>query len=229
MTSITLPGRQFATAWLNVSLASGADDGAPALFRTVYVEMFDDAVQLVATDTFLLLTSAVAVDDDTDLLPELDEAPELAATAIDYDGRMRALMTWLHKDAVRAEKNDHPGPEVTLTVKTAEPDPMAPATLGTEVDRKVLVVQTLRERLTLDIYEGSFPHWRNVFKDRPKTGVAVPAISFSAENLARLGKTKDAVSQALEMTFAGDPMKPVGLLVRCDPVLQGVVIPVRAL
>lgn len=226
-TTVTLPGRAFATAWLNTSLAASKDAGRPQLYLSVLVELFHDAraAQLVATDSYLLLTSLVE-DPDVDLAPiGLDEVPDESVVAIDYDGRMSALMKFVLKDAIRAEKAKHDPPTVKLTVKSAETAGVP--TLAPELDRRVLVVETDRERLSLDVYDGTYPDWRkNLVAAAAAELLPSDSIAFSADILARLGQLKETAANPVEFTLSG-PRKPVGVIVRCEPLVQGIAMPAR--
>lgn len=88
-TTIELPARPFAAAWLNVARAAADDPDRPQLYRAVIVELIDDhSVRLVSTDSFMLLRSHVRLDhDQPNWLGHVtdDEHPYRTITALDWD------------------------------------------------------------------------------------------------------------------------------------------------
>lgn len=198
-TPITLPGLGLATAWLNTSLATCEDDSRPVLYRTTLVEIYRTGVQLVATDSFMLLGAYTPTStDDLTPPPGLDEKPDATYIVQDPDKRARALMAFVMTEAKAAEKEMRPF-DVTLGVGSVEA-PEVP-TLDPTLDREGFTLETDSERLTLPIYAGEFPNWRALLAR--DTGDPTAAIDLSPTLLGRLGKLKGAPG-AVRMDFDGN-------------------------
>jgi len=222
---MTLPAREFACGWLNTAVASGTDRGRPQLHGTVLVESFgNEAVQLVAADGSMLLSTtvgSVASDPSGVGLPSLDEAPDESRVVIDTDGRMKALMGFVLRDAKAAEKEGDEPPPLTVEVRSGE-TPGIP-TLSPDLDRQVMVVTTERERLELPLYEGGFIAWRPLLAGHEPAPTEV--VAFAAPLLARLGKLRDTQSY-VSFTLAG-PDGAAVFTVEAEPLLRGVLMPVH--
>lgn len=222
---LTLPGRGFATAWLNAWLSTAEDDERPVLYRTIAVEVFRRAVQLVATDSYTIIGSAVpCTGRDGDDLPTLDELPAETVVAMDHDSRAPTLMRWLLADCKAAAKAKLDEPTVHLAVRSAETDDTP--TLDPEMDRRQLVITTNRESVTLDVFDGEYPPWRPLLLDHVPDPTAT--VSLAPYLLARLGKLRVDDSTPVALTFSG----PLGIaLVDVDcitsPQVFGGVMPVR--
>jgi hypothetical protein len=220
---MTLPARELASGWLNASLAAGSDSARPQTYRTMLVEVFDEGVQLVASDGAMLLTTPVAtISDPGGLnLPSADQVPDESFIVMDLDGRMRNLMRWVLKDAKAAEKEGREAVPVSVEVRSGERS-SAP-TLSPDLDRKIMVVTTERERLDLELYEGVFLAWRPLFAGH----VAKPTetVAFAPTLLARLGRLRD-VENAVEFQLGG-PDGGAKFGIDCDPPIEGLLMPVR--
>lgn len=219
---VTAPGLALANAWLNVALASSDDENRPILWRSVLVETFKTGLQLIATDSYLLLGCYVPFPrHDLTPPPGLDEKPNETVIAVDPAGRMTSLMRHVHKEAVKAEEagEDY---EVRLAARSIEST--ATPTLDPSLDRLRFTVQTDDERLSLPIYEAEYPNWRSLVA-KPNT-VATEDVALSIDILARLGRIRGA--SHLQFTFDG----PLGLTRIETPgsesYLFGGLIPVRA-
>lgn len=196
---LSIPGGALAPAWLNAWLATSDDDSRPILYRTMLVEVYKTGVQLVSTDSFMLLTSfAPTIVDDLVPPPSLDEAPVASYIVQDTDRRAIALMRYVLAEAKSAEKEARPF-DVTLSVATVE-DPSVP-TLDPTLDRSGFVIATDSERLALPIYQGDYPNWRNLIA-QAKTN-ATEHIALSPMLLGRLGKLKGTPTP-IRMDFDGD-------------------------
>lgn len=222
---LTLPGRSFATAWLNTWLSTGDDEARPALYRTVLCEVFTSprCLQLVATDSYTLFGSTAACSGhEDDSAPTLDELPDRAIVVMDHDARVQVLMRWLLADCKHAAKNGLMEPTVHVALRSAEV-PSTP-TLDPSMGRQQLVITTDRERLTLDVFDGGYPAWRPLLlPHKPKS---TEGIAFSPRLLARLGKIRTVDAEPIEFTMAG----PIGLsvfTVRTEPPVFGGIMPVR--
>lgn len=197
MTTLTLPGKHLGPAWLNTALAASDDDNRPVLFRSVLVEVFDHGVQLISTDSYMLLGTFVPrAEEDLTPPPAMDEAPNETYVVCDADRRMQGLMRHVIAEAKTAEKHGY-ACDVTLEVRSAE-HPEVP-TLDPSMDRAVFVVHTERERLVLPIYEGEFPTWRKLLDVGTD---AVEQVALSPMLLGRFGKLK-AFAGAICFDFDG--------------------------
>lgn len=177
-----------ARGWLSVSLAAATDDERPALFRTVYLELYPEGLRLTSTDGYLLLSTFVpnVATGFADETPELDEAPVHAAVAIDDHGRARNLLGHLLGLATAAAKNDQEIPEIRVSLGVVEADRTDRPTFdGFEVPWIVLEHPD-HERLKLRTYEGSFPTYRSILTAH--TPKRTGAVAFAPEMLTRLGK-----------------------------------------
>jgi hypothetical protein len=94
---ITLDAGQLARGWLAVNQATGKDDSAtnPAMRKTVHVDQFPQGLRLVATDSYMLLTSWIPQADGYEPEPSLDEIPYASATVIDKHNRAVSLLSYL--------------------------------------------------------------------------------------------------------------------------------------
>lgn len=220
---MTLPAMEFSRAWLNTSLASGKDRGRPQLFRTVLVEVFGDrTVQLVAADGSMLMVTACSTVADLDALngPSIDEVPDESYVVIDPDGRMRTLMGWALRDAKTAEKDGTELEPVSVEVRSAE-SPLFP-TLAPELDRRVLVVTTERERIECDLYDGPFVSWRPLLAGHQPAPTG--NVMFASALLARFAKLRDA-DGFVEFNLGGSD-GAVRFSVDAEPPVHGVLMPV---
>lgn len=221
---MTLPAREFASGWLNTSLASGSDDKQPSLYRTVLVETFGtEALQLVASDGSMLLRCTMESTSGGLGLhsPTIDTVPDEVHIVVDRHGRMRNLMGWVLREAKTADNDDDEYPPVSLEVRSGE-RPMVP-TLSPDLDRRVLVVSTEHERLDLDLYEGSYLSWRALFAGHVQ--VATAEMAFNPTLLARLGKLRE-IRDYVTFSFGG-PNAGACFVAAGEPSIEGVLMPVR--
>lgn len=188
MTTNTLPGLHLASSWLNCALASSEDENRPVLYRTILVEVFKGGVQLVATDSWMLLAAFVPTDADdlTPPPPTIDESPIETHVVMDPDKRMQSLMRFVLTDAKAAEKAGVPC-DLTLSISSAE-SPSEP-TLDPSLDRSMFIVQTDNERLALPIYEGDYPTWRALLAAHREEPTGTLALNPTL--LGRFGKLKN--------------------------------------
>jgi hypothetical protein len=215
---MTLPARGFATAWLNVSLASGSDEQRPQMYRTVLVEVFERAVRLVAADGVMLLTATVKVDDGDLDVPDSAVADE-HYIVIDHDGRMRNLMSWVLRDAVAADKSGLEPTQVVVEVRSGERPSMP--TLSPDFDRQVMVVGSDREQLDLDLYGGRYLEWQQLFAGRKLE--PTPKVGFSPAMLGRFGKLRD-LAHPVVFHLAGTDGS-AQFEIGCEPPILGLLMP----
>lgn len=211
---LTVPGREFAAAWLNVMQAADEDPARPMLYRTAALEVHTGGgLRLTSTDSVLLLTQTVGRDIDR------DEAPLETVVVSDADQRGHHLLKWVHKLARIAAKNGSEEPEVRL--RTSRPvDPDTPS-LSPDLERLMLTVSIASESVDLDVIEGDYPTWRSLF---PTEEREVPRIYFNGPNLARLGKFIDQNDETLRLSFCG----ALGVCrITAEHSLEGLIMPVR--
>lgn len=223
MLSMVLPGRAFATAWLNAWLSTAEDAARPVLHRTLLVEVFDSpaSLQMVATDSYTLLGSSVLTDPD-DEHPPLEQVPAESIIVMDHDGRAPTLLRWLLADCKAAAKAKIDEPTVHVQIRSAE-SADAP-TLDPEMDRREFVITTDRERITLDVFDSEYPAWREVILGhRP---APTDEVALSPWLLARLGKLRDADTHPLRFRLGG-PHGMALLDLASDPPVFGGIMPVR--
>lgn len=217
----TFDANTFARGWQSIALARSKDDARPALCG-LCVEFFPDGVQLVATDSYMLLRSFVPnIHGDGNDAPLLDEAPIATAVALDWHGRADSLMRHLidvtsGKEAVPVELEVGVGPDPRPTDEPAL------------IERAYLTLEVAGQEIqTLMLYEGVYPTWRKVIAEfAPQM---TDQVSFMPELVvARLGKLgklhKDA---ALTWRFGGAIAPAAIEIVNAKPSLSGLVMPVR--
>src|SRR5436305_10638746 len=182
--SLTFDAGWLARAWLSVAEASSKDKGRPALDRTMAVEFYGDGVRLVATDSYMLLTTWVpcfaVTSAETVVIaaPDLEESPLSTVVAIDEDGRAKGLFSYL-LGLVSAK--DAPEILVTLTTGPA-PEISGPALVLWEggAGDCLTIAADDREALLLGLYEGEYPTWRRLWSSfsaqRPRALALNPEI-----------------------------------------------------
>ncbi len=217
-TLTTAPANRFAAGWLNVFTAAGTDDGATDLAQAIQVEVHDDWVRLIASDSYTVHVATIArsTDETIDEL-DLDLEPAWSVRVHDFDGRAKALMGWLHS----ATKKDE-WAEVSFWVGSME-DPNQP-TLLPQLARRGLVLDAGHERVWLPINDGPALEWKGLFatgEDDPE----IASVALSAEFLARPAKFKNA-DGALLFAFDGR-LRPVTFRRAGNPTVHGLIMPVR--
>lgn len=194
---IQLPAGHLAASWLNVSLASGDDEARPVLHKTVLFEVFDTGIQLVATDSFMLIGSFIPTAEDDLVNPPSDsEAPDHSYVVVDPDQRMRGLMRHMRKEAKAAAKTGEP---CDVTVKFESAERAGIPTLDPSLDRVHCVVTAGSERLALPLFEGDYPDWRGVLGGEPDPA---PSITFAPALIGRFGKLVD-IDEGVKFTTTG--------------------------
>ena len=224
--NITLPATTLAKGWLAVSQASGKAESQPALCKTVHIDQYPTGLRLVATDSYMILTCWVpSALDDLTAEPLLDEVPYASATAIDRHGRAGSLLGYL---LTLARSDDHKGLEVTVNLNVPwQPEDTDPADLQMDGFEALAVTleQPGRERLQLEVYEGSYPHWQTLVGRQRRA--RTEALALSPTIAGRLAKAaKAAEAETLKMWFGGRE-KPMQVEFGGDPVVTGLVMPVR--
>lgn len=223
-----LDAASLAKAWLAVYTASGKETLQPALCRTIHIEQHAHGVRLTATDSYMILTSWVPeVDYELDPEPGLDEVPYASATAIDSYGRGVGLLAHLLRLA-RADDNDEKELHVVLRLNVA----WEPSEKTNEIPLEGLEALAVnlehpnRERVQLEVYEGSYPSWQAILL-RQKT-VRTEALSLSAWMAGRLSKAAKVYGeQAPVRCWFGGQDKPIQVRFGEDPAVTGLVMPLK--
>lgn len=215
---LTLPARQFATGWLNVWQSTGHDDGGPpAIYRTIVAEAAGDGMRLWATNSYTLFRSSL----DTEGEPIDDDETGPIFVAMNHDQRAKALLTYVMKDATPKDK-----PNAVIEVYTATSE-TGGATLTPDLMRGALVLEYENERLALDLYEGEAVEWRGLTKGLRTEAAEGVALNPDVALKPLVGlKTAGIEAPPVEFTWGGSH-GAASVIVRCDPVLHGVVMPVR--
>lgn len=221
-TSIELPARPFAAAWLNVSRAAAEAEDRPQLHRAVIVELIDNrAVRLISTDSYMLLRSSVRneLPDGPFTTVEDDEAASQTVTAIDEDHRARALLKYAWKDS-----KDDPYATIVLSVGSIERDEVP--TLMPSLAKLGLSISYGAERLVLPLYDADPLNWRPITTRREQC--ATDTVTFAPEFLARLDGlyTCGETTNAATFNLAG-PIGAAAVTVDVTPDLTGILMPYR--
>lgn len=226
--TLTFDAGWLARGWLAVAEASSKDKDRGVLNRTVCVEFYPDGVRLVATDSYMLLTTWVPCWEKTSGqldgagAPDLDEVPWSTVVAIDEDGRAKGLFAYLLK---LTEGEGHPEVLVRLTQGPA-PESTGPALIFDSFGGDALTIAADdREALLLGLFDGPYPTWRTVWTafaaQRPR------ALALNPEILGRVVKAaKASGAESLHWTFGGN-LKPSKIDVDGSPGFAGLVMPQR--
>lgn len=218
--------RTIARGWLAVAIASGTDDSAPALCRTVAIEAYSEGVRLVATDSYVLLRSWVPnIEHEWSTEPDLDSAPYATAVAIDPHGRAKGFLAHVLRIAANDDADDPVEVRLNLGVVDEVEASARPAFEGMEA-RYVVLELVDAERLKLHTYDGAFPNWRTLaagFKSKATKQIALaPDI---VGRLAKLGKIHPAAT--LGFSWGGELGAAHVELLKSDPPVEGLVMPCR--
>lgn len=212
-----------AKGWRSVALAASSDKDRPLLCG-VLVEQYPEGVRLVATDSYMLLTSWVPnLEAERDLKPEpgLDESPIATAVVLDPHGRGKGLLA--HAQQLAA---DEAIDEIRLDLGVvAVEDPNAPEFAGME-PRWCVIEVSERERVKLRLCEGEYPTWRSLMVGRDP--IATERVALNPDLLARLAKLgKIQAETRLGLSFTGQD-KPVAVdLIDSHPFVSGLAMPCR--
>lgn len=220
-----------AKAWLSVTEAASKDKTRPALNRTVLVEEYQHGIQLVSTDTFMLLRSWVPFQgvDSFSLEaepPELYELPDRSSVVMDPDGRGRQLMGWARTLAGRCQEyDDRPEMRIQIGVKhrttgaAASFEGMSPTWAKLKLDGEDEIVR-------LQLYEGEFPNWRSLLQ--AVAPVETKEVSLNPDILARMAKiAKYHGDRVWAWRFCG-PIRPAAIAIDGSlPPVDGLAMPCR--
>lgn len=212
-----------AKGWRSVALAASSDKARPILCG-VQVEQYPEGVRLVATDSYVLLSSWVPnLEAERDLKPEpgMDEPPMATAIVLDPHGRGKGLLAHAQQLAV-----DDGIDEIRMDLRVvAVEDPDAPGFAGME-PRWCVIEVSERERVKLRLCEGEYPNWRRLLDGlTPQASERVALAPDLVARLATLGKIQKETR--LGWTFTGED-KPVAVdLIDSHPFVSGLAMPCR--
>lgn len=213
-----------AAGWRGVALAAAKGAERPAL-ASIRVEQYPHGVRLVASDSYMLLTTWVpdrTAEDEFLPEPDDDEAPIAVATVMDPHGRGKGLLA----HAQQLAKADPPEiTEVHLSLGVVIEDTASPSLAGMET-RWCIIEISERERVKLQLYDGEYPTWRSLFLGYQSE--ETKAVALNLEILAKLAKLPKITGHGvLGWEFGGaNKMARVELL-DSFPAIAGVVMPCR--
>lgn len=215
-----------ARGWLAVAQASGKDDWLPVLSRTVLLEQHPTGLRLVATDSWMLLTSFIpAAEHGPEHEPEIDEAPTERAVAMDLDGRGAGLMKYAVKRARAAAKEDEEAPEMRIRLNQDTPHPDGPAQLDGMGALSVVLEMPDVERVVLPVFGGDYPPYPGLLLGLE--GVSTDRIALHPDRVSRLCAAAQHVGGQIGWTFGGEARAARVDMINADPALRGLVQPVR--
>ena len=221
-----------ARAWLAVATASGTNKLNATLYKTVVIEEYVHGIRLLATDRFILLTSYVpALDHYYEDRDDLGEAPLATYVVSDADGRGRNLLGYVLSLAGRARRDsagDYAPGQLGLTLSFGETKPV----IGDQAtfDGMDPVYATLSvpdtEKVYLEIV-GVKPlaDWRALFTLHHP--VSTRTINLSPELVTRLGKVSKYAFGDIEWSFGGTDRAALVRYTGSDPLVRGMVMPVK--
>jgi hypothetical protein len=222
----TFDAGDFARGWLSVALASSNDEARPQLYRTVLVELYPEGVRLVATDSYMLLTSFVpAINRYDDTEPGVDEKPVATAIAIDMHGRAKGFLGHMLKLEAAAAKQELAPPELRMSLGIVDSDDDQSAFEGFEV-RWLVLEHPDNERLRLQSYEGTFPTWQTLTETfKGKSTKAVALNPDLVGRLCKLGKLHG--NRPLVWEFGGANKAARVSIEDATPRVDGLVMPLH--
>lgn len=192
---LTVEGLGFARTWLNASVAAGQDESRPGLYRATTIELFEDGLQVVASDAVLLVGGWVPLDYLAPR-PGFDELPGKTIVVADYDKRGHALMRHIESQALEAQKNEEP---FTVDLSIVEMESDSEPTLTQEMSRKGLRISIPTEELTLNIVELPAMSWRSFMALTPGNP---SKLTLSTDVFKALGKLRSLNGFPLTLKFA---------------------------
>lgn len=213
-----------ARAWLSVATASAKDKLHPALNRTVCIEEHPHGVQLVATDSIVLLRAFVPAKGAPDSTPPaVDDAPTATAIAHDPDGRAKSLLAHALQLCQRADAADEPRPDVRIDLRHIE---AGTATFpGMEATSVVVEVPDL-ERVKLSTYQGDYVPWRHL--DGSFRAHTTDVIALTPELVAKVAKLGGYwPGDVIGWEFGGTDQPARITVLGSEPQVVGIVMPAR--
>jgi len=170
-------------SWASVALAQGEDDARPVLFKTTLVEIFEEGIRLVSTDSYLLLKSWVANSKHPDAPePLIEEIPMAVAICRDLDHRVLALMKYVQK----ITKDDGTDTPILMEFGMGESSDAGNTLEGLAASTvHFRIVDKYDESIETPVFEGAFPNWRPLWMQHQWSPAAT--IGFGAGGILRLG------------------------------------------
>jgi hypothetical protein len=186
----------FAHAYAACRVLASTDDARPALMGT-HVEVFDDGVRLVATDSYALITTWVGYrGTDGAAPPPLGEMPgdRFTLTGGDLLGQ---VAKHAKKDAAALAREGLQTPAMTLRtgVKASEG---TLAGLAQPVGNLSYAGELLA---TTPLLEGDYPDWRRLAARDPS---AAETVTLSTELLRRVATAAALVGNVTRLDTAGE-------------------------
>lgn len=180
MSTYKLDAKQLAEAWKTTTIAASNDDSRPLLNRTTHIEVMDEGLQLISTDSYILLVTFVPFYDDRGApRPDITTRPKLAITVADPAKRIASFIAYAGKsktiDAV----------DITIEGEQSDGEPV----LGPELVNGRFTIETDRERITHPSAtgpSGTFPDWRKLTDRQDNTEPA--DLYYNPKLLARIGQ-----------------------------------------
>ena len=218
--------RGFLSVW--AAAAQGKDD-PPTLKKTVALEIHPDGIQLIATDSRVLLTCWVP-DLDNHYGPSqaaFELSPERIVVVSDADGLGRGLMGHVLTLFHRIPVDDYAPGQVSIAVELdvrlppgSRPDQTLEGMDPTYVTFSVPDV----EKVYLEVYGTSFPEWRHLVADHEASRAAT--VLLDPEVIERLAKIRKHAGGALRWAIGGDTKAALVDYTDSDPYVHGAVLPI---
>lgn len=210
-----------ATSWLNASIASGQDDSRRPLYRTLSIEFFKTGIQFIGCDGTLLFRTWAPFSDvgDFELVqPDFLTQPVDRVIVADIDkfgiGFMRTLASALGEDR-----------PAELSVDVEPVFDLEKPALGDEVQRYVLTLNALGQTLSLKLFEGEYPNWRELKLGLDRAEL-VDGMTLGTKMFRAVGKLIGITG--VDCSFNGeDRAIEVRSHGSIGPVLHGLLMPMR--
>ena len=172
-----------ARSWASVALAQGDDDARPVLYRTTLIEIFEEGIRLVSTDSYLLLKSWIPNSQHPDAPePLIEEVPMDVAICRDLDHRVLALMKYVQK----ITKEDGTDTPILMEFGVGESSASENTLEGMAASTVHLrIVNTYDESIETPVFEGAFPNWRPLWVSHQWAPAST--VGFGAGGILRLG------------------------------------------
>lgn len=205
---VDIPAIPFARAWEAVIQGSGANKKNSVTYRTIQIEVFDEGLRLISTDSYLYLRSWVAFDpDDTSGEPSPVRDPIETLLVIDADHRGLSLLQYardqLKKTWTFKAKEEQPDVNPTVHLETRSAPREQQVLEG--MDLQSLVIDFAdHETVALPQLGAEFPSFRRLL---PAAGSEAPVGLFriGTDQLAKITKVGRLFDAATPLfTFHGE-------------------------
>ena len=199
-TPMEVSARGFALAWRAVQAAASTDPNRPHLNATTLIEQFEDGVQLISTDGYVMLWSWVAGPEEFAVAPEIDEAPMASVLVADRSGLPKALGKYLLATTKLGGGEFDRKTTLELSVGVFDANPGQP-TLGGAVDHPGLILTAYNETVVAPIVDLEFPDWRAIARHAPVKSTA--RVGLDGAYLSKLGGVKVDSARGVWLSFLG--------------------------